>query len=171
MAPGVDGRIDDSLTTNVPAASPDSAKVDLTPVEGTRAGDGQLSIGGLMPQTGSLAFLGQPMFAGAELAIADLNAAGGVLGKEVKYSAGDSGDTSTDTASQTTDRFLAEGVDAIVGPASSGVALTVIDKITAAGVTFFSPANTSPKLSTYPDKGLYFRDAPPDRSRRRCARW
>mgnify|MGYP003346769913 CR=1 FL=1 len=159
---GANNRIDDSLTTNVPAASPDSAKVDLTPVEGTRAGDGQLSIGGLMPQTGSLAFLGQPMFAGAELAVADLNAAGGVLGKEVKYSAGDSGDTSTDTASQTTDRFLAEGVDAIVGPASSGVALTVIDKITAAGVTFFSPANTSPKLSTYPDKGLYFRDAPPD---------
>jgi len=159
---GADNRLDDSLTSNVAAASPDSAKVDLVPVEGTRAGDGQLSIGGLLPQTGSLAFLGSPMFAGAELAIADLNAAGGVLGKEVKYSAGDSGDTSTDTASQTSDRFLAEGVDAIVGPASSGVALTVIDKISAAGVTFFSPANTSPKLSDYPDKGLYFRNAPPD---------
>jgi len=26
----------------------------------------------------------------------------------------------------------------------------------------FSPANTSKKLSTYPDKGLYFRDAPSD---------
>jgi branched-chain amino acid transport system substrate-binding protein len=26
----------------------------------------------------------------------------------------------------------------------------------------FSPANTSPALSTYDDKGLYFRDAPPD---------
>ena len=40
--------------------------------------------------------------------------------------------------------------------------LTVIDKITGAGVTMFSPANTSPALSTYDDKGLYFRDAPPD---------
>jgi len=70
--------------------------------------------------------------------------------------------TSTDLASQTSDRFLTEGVDAIVGPASSGVALTVIDKITTAGVSFFSPANTSPALSTYPDKGLYFRNAPPD---------
>ena len=159
---GADNRIDDSLTTFVDAASPDSAKVELSATEGNRAGDGQLSIGGLLPQTGSLAFLGQAMFAGAELAIADLNAAGGVLGKEVLYSAGDSGDTSTDTASQTSDRFLGEGVDAIVGPASSGVALTVIDKISAAGVTFFSPANTSPVLSTYADKGLYFRNAPPD---------
>jgi ABC-type branched-subunit amino acid transport system substrate-binding protein len=31
-----------------------------------------------------------------------------------------------------------------------------------AGVALFSPANTSPALSTYADKGLYFRNAPPD---------
>ena len=79
---------------------------------------------------------------------------------------GDSGDTSTDIASQTTDRLLGEGVDAIIGAASSSVSLTVIDKITAAGVVQFSPANTSLKLS-YPeaipaDHSLYFRDAPPD---------
>jgi len=159
---GADNRIDDALTTFVDAASPDSAKVDPVAVEGDRAGDGQLHIGGLLPATGNLAFLGSPMFAGAELAIADLNAAGGVLGQEVLYTAGDSGDTTTDIASQTSDKFLADGVDAIVGPASSGVALSVIDKISTAGVTFFSPANTSPALSTYADKGLYFRNAPPD---------
>jgi len=85
-----------------------------------------------------------------------------VLGKQVEYSAGDSGDTSTDTASQTADRLLSEGVDAIIGAASSSVTLTVIDKIVAAGVVQFSPANTSLKLVDYPDKGLFFRDAPPD---------
>ena len=42
------------------------------------------------------------------------------------------------------------------------MSLTVIDKITGAGVVQFSPANTSKKLSTYADKGLYFRTAPPD---------
>jgi len=159
---GADNRLDDALTTYVPAKSADSAIVPETPVEGTRAGDGQLKIGGLLPQTGSLAFLGPPEFAGAELAIADINAAGGVLGKDVLYSPGDSGDTSTDTASQTADRLIGEGVDAIIGAASSSVSLTVIDKITAAGIVQFSPANTSNKLSTYADKGLYFRDAPPD---------
>jgi ABC-type branched-subunit amino acid transport system substrate-binding protein len=159
---GADNRIDDSLTENVAAESPESAVVDLVPSEGAREGDGILKIGGLLPQTGALAFLGAPMFAGAELAVADINAAGGVLGVPVEYTAGDSGHTDTDLASQTSDRFLAEGVDAIVGPASSGVALTVIDKITTAGVALFSPANTSPALSTYADKGLYFRNAPPD---------
>lgn len=157
---GQDGR--ENATTYVKITSPDSAIVPDTPVEATREGDGVLKFGAILPQTGSLAFLGPPEFAAAELAVADLNAAGGVLGKPVEYSPGDSGDTSTDTASQTVDRLLGENVDAIIGAASSSVSLTVIDKIAAAGVIQFSPANTSNKLSDYPDKGLYFRTAPPD---------
>ena len=125
-------------------------------------GDGTLKIGTLLPQTGSLAFLGPPEFAGVDLAIQEINAAGGVNGKDVEKSDGDSGDASTNIASQTADRLLSEGVDAIVGAASSSVTLTVIDKITSAGVVQFSPANTSIKLSTYPDNDLYFRTAPPD---------
>jgi branched-chain amino acid transport system substrate-binding protein len=42
------------------------------------------------------------------------------------------------------------------------VTLTVIDAVVNAGVTMFSPANTSKELSTYDDKGLYFRNAPSD---------
>ncbi|HET9547605.1 MAG TPA: ABC transporter substrate-binding protein, partial [Desertimonas sp.] len=107
-------------------------------------------------------FLGPPEFAGVDLAVQDINAAGGVLGADVVNIPGDSGDTTTNQADQTTDRHLAENVDAIIGAASSSVTLTVIDKITAAGVTMFSPANTATDLSTYADKGLYFRTAPPD---------
>jgi ABC-type branched-subunit amino acid transport system substrate-binding protein len=146
----------------VEAESPASSVVDLVPVGVEREGDGVLKIGSLLPETGSLAFLGAPEFAGVEFAIDEINAQGGVLGAPVEYSQGDSGDTSTDTATVTATRLLGEGVDAIVGAASSGVTLTVIDQISAAGVTMFSPANTSPALSTYEDKGLYFRNAPPD---------
>jgi branched-chain amino acid transport system substrate-binding protein len=60
------------------------------------------------------------------------------------------------------DRLLSQNVDAIVGAASSGVSLTVIDKITGAGVVQISPANTSPDFTDYPDKDLYFRTAPSD---------
>ena len=159
---GEGNQLDDSLTTFVTASAPDSAVKELTTTDVPREGDGVLKFGGLLPQTGSLAFLGAPEFAGAELALADINAAGGVLGKPAEWSPGDSGDTSTDIASQTTDRLLGEGVDAIIGAASSSVTLTVIDKITAAGVIQFSPANTSLKLVDYPDHSLYFRTAPPD---------
>ena len=50
----------------------------------------------------------------------------------------------------------------IIGAASSGVSFTVIDKITAAGVVHYSPANTSPDFTDYDDNGLYFRTAPSD---------
>ena len=96
-------------------------------------GDGTLKIGTLLPQTGSLAFLGPPEFAGVDLALSDINDAGGVNGKQVEKVDSDSGDTSTDTASQSVDRLLSNNVDAIVGAASSSVSLSVIDKITGAG--------------------------------------
>ncbi len=121
-----------------------------------------LILGSLLPETGSLAFLGPPEIAGALLAVKDINDAGGVLGAPVTWIPGDSGDTSTDIANTTVDSHLAAGVHAIIGAASSSVTFTVIDKITGAGVIQFSPANTSQELSTYDDKGLYFRTAPSD---------
>jgi ABC-type branched-subunit amino acid transport system substrate-binding protein len=159
---GDDNRIDDSKTTYKIANAPPEADVPQQPAQGTRMGDGVLKIGTLLPETGSLAFLGPPEFAGIDLAVKEINELGGVLGKPVQTTKGDSGDTSTDIATQTVNRELSEGVDAIIGAASSSVTLTVIDKIVNAGVVMFSPANTSKKLSTYNDKGLYFRNAPSD---------
>jgi len=155
-------RIDPTLTTFIDVKGPDELDVPQVEVQGSREGDGVLTLGTILPQTGSLAFLGPPMFAAFDLAVQDINAAGGVLGQPIAAIKGDSGDTTTDTASKTVDRLLAENADAIIGAASSGVSLTVIDKVASAGVVLFSPANTSPALSDYDDKGLYFRTAPPD---------
>jgi len=121
-----------------------------------------LVVGTLLPQTGDLAFLGPPEFAGVAKAVAEINAAGGVNGADMVSIQGDSGDTTTDIASQTVDSALSQGVGAIIGAASSGVSLTVIDKITSNGVLQMSPANTSPALTTYEDNGLYWRVAPSD---------
>ena len=125
-------------------------------------GDGELVVGQLLPQTGDLAFLGPPEFAGVDLAIAEINDAGGVLGKPVKSVRGDSGDGSPNIAPGETDNLLAARSDVIIGAASSSVSLSVIDKIVNAGVVQISPANTSTAFDTYDDKGLYFRTAPSD---------
>ncbi len=124
--------------------------------------DGTLTVGGLLPITGSLASLGPPEVAGAKLAVKEINKAGGVLGKDVKWLPGDSGDTTTDTASLTVDKHLKQGVDVIIGAASSSVTLSVLDKVAGAGVVQISPANTSPELTTFPDKGMFWRTAPSD---------
>ncbi len=124
--------------------------------------DGVLTIATVLPETGNLAFLGPPEFAGAELAIQDINAAGGALGADVALDQGDSGDTSTDIANQTVDRQLAAGGDAFIGAASSGVSFTFIDKLVENCKIHFSPANTSPDFTDYADDDLYFRTAPSD---------
>jgi branched-chain amino acid transport system substrate-binding protein len=140
-----------------------SGSAPAQPPSAAAQGDGTLSIGTVLPQTGSLAYLGPPMFGGVDLALKEINEAGGVLGKPVAKSDTDSGDTTTNIASQSVDKLLAQKVDAIVGAASSSVSESIIDKITRAGVVQFSPANTSDKFTTIEDDGLYFRTAPPDK--------
>ena len=125
-------------------------------------GDGTLTIGTLLPQSGDLAFLGPPEFAGVDLAVQEINENGGVLGKNVKQVKADSGDGTPNIAPSETDKLLRGGSDVIVGAASSSVSLSVIDKIVQAGVVQISPANTSTAFDTYADQGLYFRTAPSD---------
>lgn len=126
-------------------------------------GDGTLTLGNLLPQTGDLAFLGPPEFAGVDLAVQDMNAAGGVLGNDVVSVDADSGDGTPDIAGAEVDKLFNSDADAIIGAAASGVSVSVIDKITGAGVVHFSPANTAAGFDTYDDNGLYFRTAPSDR--------
>jgi ABC-type branched-subunit amino acid transport system substrate-binding protein len=142
------------------------ASASSSPSESSAAnkGDGSLTVGTLLPQTGDLAFLGPPEFAGVETAINDINAAGGVLGKPVQQKKADSGDGTPDIAGAQVDKLLSANADVVVGAAASGVSLSVINKITEAGVAEFSPANTSPAFDdpkTDPHN-LYFRTAPSD---------
>jgi branched-chain amino acid transport system substrate-binding protein len=127
---------------------------------GAAGGELSLKIGTALPQTGSLAFLGPPEEAGVALAIKDINEANKGIQVEVEW--GDSGDLDNKAYETEIPRLLNAGVKAIVGAASSGTSLAFIDQVVGAGVLQFSPANTSPTLTTSDDKGLYFRTAPSD---------
>lgn len=154
------GGDDDATDADTAADSPEA-----TEAAGAAEGDGTLTIGTLLPETGSLAFLGPPEFAGVRLAVQEINEAGGVLGNDVVQIDSDSGDTSSNIAQQSVDTLLSQDVDAIVGAASSSVSLSVIDKITGAGVLQISPANTSEAFTApgVDDRNLYFRTAPSDK--------
>jgi ABC-type branched-subunit amino acid transport system substrate-binding protein len=147
---------DEEATPTTPTDEESSSSGDAP------AGDGTLTIGNLLPQTGDLAFLGPPEFAGVKLAVEEMNAAGGVLGQDVANIDADSGDGTPDIAGAEVDKLFNQDVDAIIGAAASGVSVSVIDKITGAGVVHFSPANTAAGFDTYDDNGLYFRTAPSD---------
>lgn len=128
--------------------------------DGGDSGDLSLKIGTILPQTGTLAVLGPPEIAGVDLAVKEINDA--AAGITIDVTQKDSGDTSTDIATQSATSLLADGVTAIVGAASSGVSKTFIDQVTSAEVIQISPANTSPDFTTYDDGGYYWRTAPSD---------
>ena len=138
---------------------PTEAAGDALPIE---AGERDLSlkVGTILPQSGTLAFLGPPEEAGVALGAQEINEADSGISMEVIYR--DSGDTTTDIATVSVTDLLSQDVSAIIGAASSGVSFTVIDQIAAAGVVQFSPANTSPDFTDYDDNGLYFRTATSD---------
>lgn len=154
------GDDDDGDTAAEDTTTTEAADTDDTEAAAEDGGDG-LRIGYVLPQSGQLEFLGPPMINGVELAEQEVNDAGGVNGEPIQLIAGDSG-TDPDVANATVDDLLADDVDAIVGPAASGIALSVIDKITTAGIPMCSPSNTGVQFTTYDDSDLYFRTAPPD---------
>jgi branched-chain amino acid transport system substrate-binding protein len=130
-----------------------------------RPADGALSFGTLLPKTGAFTYTGPALDAGVRLAIKDITDAGAIPGISVKLEGANQRDEgnpspSADTANQSTDALLAGGVDTIIGPATSAVAVKVIDKVVCAGVIMFSPSNTAPLFTTYPEHGLYFRTTP-----------
>ena len=119
-----------------------------------------LKLGTVLPQTGSLAFLGPPEEAGVLLAVNEINEA--AKGITVELSPGDSGDTDNKAYETTVPRLQNEGVSAMIGAAASGVTKLFLDSNVSEGIITFSPANTSPDFTTWEDDNLYWRTAPSD---------
>ncbi len=147
----------DSASKSAPAA--DKFTNDKCAANQTSAD--ALRVGGILPLTGNLAFLGPPEIAGVGLAVSDINAAGGVKGAKACHDVQDSGDStdmSVSTASAGT--LIASKPSVVVGAASSSVSLNVVDTFADNKITEVSPANTAVDLSGY--SPFYFRTAPPD---------
>lgn len=121
------------------------------------AADGQeLVIGSVMPETGSLALFGPAMIASIDLAVEDIQAAGG----NVRLLTGDSA-TDPDVAPETVNRLLGEGAHVIVGASASGVSQSFIQILYDAQIPQCSPSNTSTSFSTQENAAYYFRTVPP----------
>ncbi|GAA1169149.1 MULTISPECIES: ABC transporter substrate-binding protein [Microbacterium] len=124
------------------------------------AADLTLKLGSLLPQTGSLAFLGPPMESGVGLAVQEVNDA--AAGITIDLTAEDEGDTDTKAYETSITKLQGAGVSAIVGAAASGVSKLILDGNVSAGILQISASNTSPDFTTWDDNGLYFRTAPSD---------
>ncbi|MEO6943827.1 MAG: ABC transporter substrate-binding protein [Lacisediminihabitans sp.] len=146
------------------SCAPEQKPVQHTPKPSAVApsGDGILRIGTLFPTTGAASYLGAAQVAGVEVAVKEINQAGGVLGKPVEVLHRDSGDASTTTAETSFADLVAKKTDVIIGPSSSVLSLRLVPKIVDAKVAMISTAATAPALTTARDSGYLFRTIPSD---------
>jgi len=129
-----------------------------TPKEAPTPKDLTLTIGALVPESGSLEKFGPAVSAAIALAAQDVNDAKANL--TVNVETRDSGDSTGTTAEDAVAELLAARTTVIIGGLSNGVSKKVVDKITGAGVVEISPANDSPDFSDYDDSMLYWRTSP-----------
>ena len=104
-------------------------------------------IGTVLPITGTLSAYGGDMQNATDMAAAQINAQGGIQGATLTLVHQDSATDPTTGASAATTE-ISNGVQAIVGAASSGVSQTVFAKVAPAGIIEMTPASTSPFFTT-----------------------
>jgi branched-chain amino acid transport system substrate-binding protein len=145
------------------AATPGTSAVTVTSTTvAPRLDDRVLKIGMLLPETGEGAGLGKPLIAATLRARDAINAAGGVLGRQVQVvKTADEGD-SPSTARESIASLIDQHVDAVIGPASSTIALATLSQLMDAGVLTCSPTATALALDDFPERSLFFRTAPSD---------
>ncbi|WP_438752478.1 branched-chain amino acid ABC transporter substrate-binding protein [Pararhizobium sp. O133] len=108
-----------------------------------------IGVGG--PITGPNAAFGAQLQKGAEQAAADINAAGGINGEQIKVVLGDDVSDPKQGVS-VANKFVADGVKFVVGHFNSGVSIPASEVYAENGVLQISPASTNP---TYTERGLW----------------
>jgi branched-chain amino acid transport system substrate-binding protein len=108
-------------------------------------------IGVAGPITGPNAAFGAQFVKGAEQAAANINAAGGVLGEQVKIVIGDDVSDPKQGIS-VANKFVADGVHYVVGHFNSGVSIPASEVYAENGVLQITPASTNPQFT---ERGLW----------------
>lgn len=117
-----------------------------------------LRIGTLLSLTGGLSLFGPGDTKGANLAVSEINAAGGVLGQPIEVFNEDDQTVSAAAAAAATKLITQNHVDAIVGAQFSGGSIQSLPILQQNGVVMVSPSATSVRLSDLSlTKGWFFR--------------
>lgn len=107
------------------------------------------------PMTGQYASFGEQMKTGAEQAVADINAAGGVNGEMLKLEVGDDA-CDPKQAVAVANQFAGEGVVFVAGHFCSGSSIPASSVYADEGIVQISPASTNPKFTDErPGPGVY----------------
>src|SRR5918993_5928833 len=110
------------------------------------AAHAQIKLGVGAPITGPNAAFGAQLKNGAEQAVEDINAAGGIMGQKIQIVVGDDVSDPKQGVS-VANKFAAEGVKMVVGHFNSGVSIPASEVYQEAGIVQVTPASTNPKFT------------------------
>jgi branched-chain amino acid transport system substrate-binding protein len=108
------------------------------------AADIKLGVAG--PITGGSAAFGAQLKQGVEQAVADINAAGGILGEKIVVSVGDDRADPKEGVS-VANKFVGDGVKFVVGHFNSGVTMPSSEVYQENGLLMITPSATNPKIT------------------------
>jgi branched-chain amino acid transport system substrate-binding protein len=106
----------------------------------------QIHIGAAGPMTGNYASFGAQLKEGAELAVANINAAGGVLGQQLVLDVGDDACDPKQATSVAND-FASKKVVFVAGHFCSSSSIPASKVYTEEGILQITPASTNPKFT------------------------
>jgi branched-chain amino acid transport system substrate-binding protein len=110
------------------------------------AAQAQIKLGVAGPITGPNAAFGAQLKNGAEQAVEDINAKGGVMGQKIVLQTGDDASDPKQGVSLA-NKFAADGVKWVVGHFNSGVSIPASEVYQESGIVQITPASTNPKFT------------------------
>jgi len=117
------------------------------PPGGSTAGSDVIKVGEFASLTGSEATFGQSSHKGTALAINDINAAGGVLGKKIQLLTEDDQSQAGQPATVVRKLIASDGVAAVLGEVASSKSLEAAPICQQYQIPMISPASTNPKVT------------------------
>ncbi|MDT8441892.1 MAG: branched-chain amino acid ABC transporter substrate-binding protein [Desulfuromonadales bacterium] len=127
-----------------------------------------IRIGVAGPHTGDLAPYGIPTREAAELIVARVNAAGGLLGRPVELLPMDD-QCKPEIATNVATRLVSQGAALVIGHICSGATKAALGIYHEAGVLVISPSATTPPLTKSGDYPNFYRTIAPDDEQGRLA--
>jgi branched-chain amino acid transport system substrate-binding protein len=131
----------------------------LVPVTSFAAGTIKVGVAG--PHTGDLAPYGIPTMEAAKMVAEQVNAAGGVLGKQIEVLPMDD-QCKPEIATNAATKLVSQGVDVVIGHVCSGATKAALGIYKEAGVIAISPSATNPPLTQSGDYPNFYRTIAPD---------
>lgn len=143
--------------TATPSPVPSSAPASPPPP----SGDGVLRIGTLAPLTGAQASLGPVQVAAVEVAVRQIDAAGGVLGAPVEVVHRNAADASSQQAEAAFADLVERGVDVVIGPSEPALLERLVPLAAEAGVALLVPGAGTAAVGALDETGVLVRVSPP----------